>query len=300
MKSDQIQAPAAKPENQPGPRRALGRGLEALLPSTGPTDAIRRIPVSQIDPNPYQARRHFHPERLREMAESIRTHGVVQPVVVRKAGERFLLIAGERRWRATALAGVGTVPAIVREIPEKDVLELTLIENIQREDLNPIEIAEAFARLAREAALTHEQIAARTGKDRATVTNFLRLLKLPAEVRERLDAGELSMGHARALLTLPTEAAQKALAARIVAQGLSVRQTEALAKPAHGAVPKSLAFIEKEAVQDPNVQAAVQEMERALGTRVRIVGDDLKGKIVIEYYSSEDIDRIYGVIVGKQ
>src|ERR1035437_4546643 len=155
MESDQIQAAAAKSENQPGPRRALGRGLEALLPSAAPTDAIRRIPVTQIDPNPYQARRHFHPERLREMAESIRTHGVVQPVVVRKAGERFLLIAGERRWRATALAGVATIPAIVREVAEKDVLELTLIENIQREDLNPIEIAEAFARLANEAAMTH-------------------------------------------------------------------------------------------------------------------------------------------------
>jgi len=299
MESDQVQAAAAKPQTQPGPRRALGRGLEALLPSAAPTDAIRQIPVSQIDPNPHQARRHFHPERLREMAESIRAHGVVQPVVVRKAGERFLLIAGERRLRATVLAGSASIPAIVREVPEKDVLELTLIENIQREDLNPIEIAEAFARLAREAALTHEQIAARTGKDRATVTNFLRLLKLPAEVRERLDSGELSMGHARALLTLPTEAAQKALAARIVRQALSVRQTEALAKSAHGAAPKSLASIRKEALLDPNVQAAIHEMERALGTRVRIVGDDLKGKIVIEYYSSEDLDRIYNHIVRK-
>jgi ParB family chromosome partitioning protein len=300
MESDQIQAASAKPENQPSPRRALGRGLEALLPAAAPAEAIRRIPVSQIDPNPYQARRHFHPERLREMAESIRAHGVVQPVVVRKAGERFLLIAGERRLRATILAGSPSIPAIVREVAEKEVLELTLIENIQREDLNPIEVAEAFARLAREASMTHEQIAARTGKDRATVTNFLRLLKLPAEVRERLDSGELSMGHARALLTLPTEAAQKALAARIIALGLSVRQTEALAKSAPGGRAKTLGSLEKEALRDPNVQAAIQEMERALGARVRIVGNDLQGKIVIEYHSDEDLDRIYHHIVRSK
>ena len=195
------------------------------------------------------------------------------------------------------IGGMTTITAIVREVPEKEELELTLIENIQREDLNPIETAEAFARLGRESGLTHEQIASRTGKERATVTNFLRLLKLPAEVRSRVASGELSMGHARALLALPNESMQKALAARILAQSLSVRQTEALTKPSR---PKQLKGVTP---PDPNVRAAIQEMERALGTRVRIVGKTRGkgswGKIVIAFYSQEDLDRIYEVIVGQ-
>ena len=300
MAPDQLQTTATKADAQPGPRKALGRGLEALLPSPAPpTDAIRRISVSLIDPSPFQARHHFDPEHLQGLAESITTHGVIQPVVVREAGERYILIAGERRWRASTLAGLPTVPAIVRQVPENEILELTLIENIQREDLNPIETAEAFARLARDAGLTHDQIAARTGKTRTTVTNFLRLLKLPAEVRDWVASGKLSMGHARALLAVPTQAAQKVLATRIVTQDLSVRQTEHLVKPTPDGSQNPLASIEKEALQDPNVQAAIQEMERALGTRVRIVGNDIRGRIVIEYYSSEDIDRIYNHIVRK-
>ncbi|OFW39790.1 MAG: hypothetical protein A3J28_09055 [Acidobacteria bacterium RIFCSPLOWO2_12_FULL_60_22] len=292
---------AVKPPAQPGPRRALGRGLDALLPTipaAPATDTVQRIELSRIVPNPYQARQHFHPERLRELAESIKAHGIVQPIVVRTSGDHYMLIAGERRWRAASLAGLAAIPAIVREAPEGNILELTLIENIQREDLNPIETAEAFARLANEAGLRHEEIAARTGKDRATVTNLLRLLKLPKEVRERVASGELAMGHARALLALPTESAQKALATRILAQGLSVRQTEALTTKAIPIRPKNTyADIQKQVLQDPNVVAAVEVMERALGTRVRIIGDDLHGKIVIEYYTSEDLDRIYDLIV---
>ncbi|MBI4460475.1 MAG: ParB/RepB/Spo0J family partition protein [Acidobacteria bacterium] len=289
------------------PKRGLGRGLEALLPSIAPAarvegDAIRHIAVSQIAANPQQFRQSFHEEKLRELAQSIKTHGVIQPVVVHLQEDRYILIAGERRWRAAQLAGVPTIPAIVRQASKGEILELTLIENIQREDLNPIETAEAFARLSQKAGLTHEQIAERTGKDRATVTNFLRLLKLPEEVRRQVASGELSMGHARALLALPTEAAQKALAKRIAVQGLSVRQTEELVKnrPGKSESRMTIQKLWNKALQDPNVRAAVEAMERALGTKVRLMGDDLHGRIVIEYYTSNDLDRIYEVIVGKR
>ncbi len=277
------------------PRRGLGRGLEALLPPASSVEGVRQIELTRIDPSPHQSRRHFHPERMAELAESIKLHGVVQPVVVRPNGQRYVMIAGERRWRACALAGITTVPAIVRNVQGNELPELTLIENIQREDLNPIEMAVALSRLGREHQLSHEQIASRTGKDRATVTNVLRLLRLPDEVRRRVAAGELSMGHARALLALPDEAAQKALAARIVAQGLSVRQTEALTKSHSARKPKPIAVI-----PDPNIREAIQHMERALGTRVRMVGKGKQGRIEIEFYSQQDLDRIYSVIVGQQ
>ena len=297
---DQPTPITAKP-GTPGPRRGLGRGLEALLPAAPPpADAVRQIEVARIDPNPYQSRQTFDAERLRELAASIRTHGVVQPIVVRPLGDRFVLIAGERRWRAATLAGLNTIAAIVRETPEGNLRQLALIENIQREDLTPLEEAQAFARLAQESALTHEEIADRTGKDRATVTNFLRLLKLPDEVRAKVASGELSMGHARALLSLPTAAAQKTLAARILTQGLSVRQTEALTKHAPERPKMTLKKLEKQVLQDPNVRAAVAEIERALGTKVRLEGNDLRGKIVIEYYSPQDLDRIYDKIVGRR
>ena len=285
-------------------RRGLGRGLEALLPTSPGTareagEAVRQIGVSAIAPNPHQPRQQFHPERLQELADSIRVHGIVQPVVVKRQGDKFLLIAGERRWRAAKLAGLPTVPAIVRDVPENQILEITLIENIQREELNPIEIGEALAGLLSEANLTHEQVAERTGKNRATVTNYIRMLKLPEDVQSKVATGQLSMGHAKVLMGLESAGAQEALAARIVAQGLSVRQTERLAK---GGIPKPVTYkaIAAAAVQDPNVQAAVREIERALGTRVRLIGDDLHGKIVIEYNSPDDLDRIYGVLLGRK
>ena len=301
---------AKAPDNQPSRGRALGRGLDALLPSAPPPsqgapqgESIRQIPVAHIDPNPFQPRRNFDLVRLQELAESIKMHGILQPVVVRKSvgpGGRFLLIAGERRLRAAALAGVPTISAIVRDVPDNAVLELTLVENIQREDLNPIETAEAFASLASIANLTHEQIAVRTGKDRATVTNFLRLLKLPEEVRDRVASGTLSMGHARAILAVPTQEGQKSLATRIVTQGLSVRQAEAITKDKGGKSKNPITTAWNEAHKDPNVVAAVQELERVLGTRVRLVGDDTHGKIIIEYYHSEDLSRIYDLILGRK
>ena len=293
-----------KPINIASGRRGLGRGLDALLPvrpepaiSSGET--VRQIGISAISPNPQQPRQQFHPERLQELADSIKVHGIVQPVVVRRQGEKYLLIAGERRWRAASLAGLPTVPAIVRDVPDNQILEITLIENIQREELNPVELAEALARLASEANVTHEQIAERTGKDRITVTNHLRLLKLPEEIRMRIGSGELTMGHAKVLMGLASGESQKILAARIVAQGLSVLQTEMLAKeqPRKTNISKTL---QTQAPQDPNVLAALREIERALGTRVRLIGNDGRGKIVIEYHSSDDLDRIYGVLLGRK
>lgn len=299
--------PPAPEKNVPstGKRRALGRGLDALIPSVpvpsvAGKEAVQYIELSRIDPNPYQSRRKFDQDRLQELAQSIKNHGVMQPIVVRRKDSRCVLIAGERRWRAASLAGLAKVPAIVREASDREVLELTLIENIQREDLNPIETAEAYARLANEAGLTHEQIASRTGKDRATVTNLLRLLRLPKEIQGKIETGELSPGHARAILTLPTEASQISMADRVVAQRLSVRQVEELVK---GISEKpnviTLKRTEERAVEDPNVRAAIEALERALGTRVRLKGNNIRGKIIIEYYTSEDLQRIYDALAGK-
>ena len=302
--TENMETPSNRTINIASGRRGLGRGLDALLPASSATskiagEVIQQIGVSAISPNPHQPRQHFHPERLQELADSIKVHGIVQPVVVRRHGEKYLLIAGERRWRAASLAGIPTVPAIVRDVPENQILEITLIENIQREELNPVELAEALARLGSDANLTHEQIAERTGKDRITVTNHLRLLKLPEEVRKRVASGDLTMGHAKVLMGLATAEAQKALAARIAAQGLSVRQTESLAKK-QPEKPITYRTLTAQAFQDPNVQAALREIERALGTRVRLIGDDLHGKIVIEYHSPDDLDRIYGVLLGRK
>jgi ParB family chromosome partitioning protein len=308
------QPPQGKPPVTPITiRRGLGRGLDALLPSAQvsappmtvahPADAVRQIPVASISPNTFQPRTVFRPEKLRELADSIRVHGVMQPIVVRKDGDRYMLIAGERRWRASTLAGLVTVPAIVREVPTNQILELTLIENIQREDLNPIETAEAFQRLSTEANLTHDQIAERTGKDRSTVTNLLRLLKLPTEVRSRIVAGEISLGHAKVLLGVPSEAAQKSLAARVVAQGLSVRQLEEIARSTTEAAEQGSGKSDapgKARPMDPNVRAALVEVERVLGARAHLKGNHKKGRLIIEYNSAEELDRIYSRIVGRK
>lgn len=280
-------------------RRALGKGLGALLP-TRPApahdDTNQTVLIDSIDPNPLQPRRVFQSERLSELAQSIRTNGIIQPLVVRKAGDRYQLVAGERRWRAAKLAGVQQVPVVVRDIPDNRLLEITLIENIQREDLNPIETANAFARLGSELALSPEEIGRRTGKDRTTITNFLRLLQLPADLQQLVAERRLSAGHARCLLGLPTVELQREVAEKAVAQGWSVRQLERTTqRMMEGRKPKHV-----DEVDDPNVTAAIQEMERVLGTRVRIVEKaKQKGRIEIEYYSAEDLNRIYAAIVGE-
>jgi ParB family chromosome partitioning protein len=288
------------------PRKALGKGLSALLP-TRPTnqpmpppaatqEVALNIPIDSIDPNPLQPRRMFQSERLSELAQSIRANGIIQPLVVRRSGERYQLVAGERRWRAAKLAGNQSVPAVIREIPDERLLEITLIENIQREDLNPIETAVAFDRLGRELLLNPDQIGQRTGKDRTTIVNFLRLLQLPADVQQLVAERRLSAGHARCLCSLPNADLQREVAEKAVAQGWSVRQTERTTqRMLEGRKPKHLDELET----DPNVKAAIQELERVLGTKVRIVEKaKQKGRIEIDYYSPEDLDRIYTVIVS--
>jgi ParB family chromosome partitioning protein len=296
---------------QDPPRRALGKGLSALLPARStpppptppatppppPLAALASLAIDLIDPNPLQPRTIFQPDRLRELSLSIEANGVIQPLIVRRKGDRYELVAGERRWRAARLAGLAQVPVVVQNTSDDNLLEISLIENIQREDLNPIELAQAFDRLHREHGLSHEEIGRRTGKDRATITNVLRLLKLPQDVQLLLAEHRVTMGHARALLGLPTPELQRELAEKAASQGLSVRQVERLVqKMTETREPKTA----EEAQQDPNVKAAAHELERVLGTRVRILEKtDQKGKIEIEYYSQDELDRIYTHIVGE-
>jgi ParB family chromosome partitioning protein len=296
-----------KPDSQ---RRALGKGLGALLPTRPPQfqppepdsapaqdQHAPTIPIDSIDPNPLQPRRVFQGERLAELAQSIRANGIIQPLVVRKAGDRYQLVAGERRWRAAKLAGLEQVPVVVQEIPDEHLLEITLVENIQREDLNPIETATAFHRLSTELSLSAEEIGHRTGKDRTTIANSLRLLQLPADLQQLVSERRLSAGHARCLLSLPDPELQREVAEKAVAQGWSVRQMERTTqKMMEGRKAKHV----EEVDIDPNVKAAIEEMSRVLGTKVKIIEKaKQKGRIEIEYYSADDLDRIYGVIVGE-
>ena len=255
-----------------------------------------KIAIDLIDPNPVQPRRMFQQEALRELADSIRQHGIIQPLVIRTNGARYQLVAGERRWRAAKIAGLTEVPAVVQEISDDHLLEITLIENIQREDLNPIELAVALDRMARELSIGQDEIGRRTGKDRSTISNSIRLLQLPHDVQQLVAERRLSAGHARSLLALTDEEMQRKLAEKIVAQGLSVRQVERMTKRL--TEPRDPAAEEEEAL-DPNVKAAIAELERVLSTKVRIVEKSKsRGRIEIEYYSPEDLDRIYTVITG--
>jgi ParB family transcriptional regulator, chromosome partitioning protein len=296
-------------------RKALGKGLSTLLPgrahSGAPVPAVAVAPsavakpgtlaLSLIQPNPMQPRTVFNSDGLEELASSIRANGIIQPLIVRQLGESYQIVAGERRWRAARMAELQEVPVVVQDVADRSMLELALIENIQREDLNPIETAHAFERLGRDLGLSQEEIGRRTGKDRTSIANIVRLLKLPKEVQLLVAERRLSMGHARAILGLPTAEEQIQLAEKAVALGLSVRQVEAQvqemtsdrATPAHGS--------RKDSGQDPNVRAAAEELERALGTRVRIVElSDQRGRIEIEYYSQADLDRVYQQIVGER
>jgi len=281
-------------------RKALGRGLNALLHTVENTTAgLAEVAVDLIDANPFQPRRTFSPDKLKELADSIRSSGVVQPVLLRRSDERYQLIAGERRLRAARVAGLTTIPAVVREIGDRDALELALTENLLREDLNQIEAAQGYALLQQKHGLSHEEIAERLGLDRSTVTNTLRLLRLPPEVQQMIAEGKISAGHARALLGLESAAAQIQLANLIVKQDLSVRHVESLVALRTSNPPKKKDETEEPKI-DPNVRAAVLEMERTLGTRVKVHGDEKRGKIEISYYSAEDLNRIYELIVKKQ
>lgn len=303
----------------PSKRRALGKGLESLLsgrssslasgtasmasPGQAPAAAQvvdaggkpRDIEVSQIDANPYQTRRNVDEQKLDELARSITANGVVQPIIVRPLPNgRFQLIAGERRWRASEKAGKATVPAILRQVSDEQALEMTIVENLQRADLNPMEQARAFDRLGKEFKMTQELVAIRTGKERATVANFLRLLRLPAVVQEQVETGVLSFGHAKALLALDSSEAILRAASRVTATALSVRQTEIyvqhLINPERSG-PKGEAKT-KEKPMDPNVREAQDKLQRQLGLKVRIVDRSGRGRVVIEYSGLEDFDAL--------
>jgi ParB family transcriptional regulator, chromosome partitioning protein len=298
--------------------KPLGRGLASLLPprpaaapasltSISPKPLTDKrftgllLPIDAITPNPVQPRTVFRADRLDELAASIRANGIIQPLIVRRIGDAYQIVAGERRWRAAKLAGLTEVPVMVQEIADPKMLEVALIENIQREDLNPIETAWAYDRLGKELGLSQELIGQRTGKDRSTITNMLRLLRLPNEVQLLLAEHRLSMGHARAILAVDSAEEQIRLAEKASSQGLSVRQVEALVQEATSDQPKRGGRPKREASQDPNVTAAVGEMERALGTRVKIVElNDQRGKIEIEYYSQAELDRLFQHIVGTR
>jgi ParB family chromosome partitioning protein len=300
---------------KPPDHRALGKGLQALLPRrdaarvpSAPAPAavsqpsgVQAIPLAQIRPNPNQPRREFDEQALLELAQSIEREGVIQPIIVRRtAPDEYQIIAGERRWRAASIAGLTEVLVIVRDADDQKVLELAIVENIQREDLNPIELAVAFERMASELSLSHEEIGQKTGKDRVTVTNSIRLLQLPLPIQELVSAKKLTPGHARALLKVPSEEAQSKMAEKCISEGWSVRQIEEFTKPTQEPGDEIVPRKATPKPVDPNVRAAITELERALATRVRIT-EKRKGKGVIEleYYSDEDLDRIYTLIVGQ-
>jgi ParB family chromosome partitioning protein len=274
-------------------KQALGKGLGALIPDLSSLDdrerkalGILEIELDKIIPNEYQPRKVFDDEKLKELAASIKEQGVIQPVIVHRAGPGYQLIAGERRWRASRLAGLKTIPALVKEATKRELLEMALIENIQREDLNALEAAEAYKRLQDEFKLTQEDLAKRVGKERSTVTNFLRLLGLPKEVKHDLATGSLNMGHAKALLSLERVRDQVQAAGMIVKKGLSVREAEALAARLKNPTK------EKKPRQSHELKSIEERLRKALGTKVSIAAKAKGGRIVIDYYSNEELDRI--------
>src|SRR5262245_13576028 len=287
---------------------ALGRGLGALIPGANPASPVgaveaapptgqapAAIPIDAIDPNPEQPRRVFDPEELRSLAESIRRHGVLQPVVVRRAGDRYELVVGERRWRASREAGLAEIPAVVADVADRARLEVALVENVQRRDLNPIELAHAFRALGA-AGASQEEIGARVGLDRSTVANHLRLLDLSGEIQADVEAGRLSAGHAKALLQVTNPERRRHLRDRILAAGLSVRAAEELAQSSGSARPRKPRAARPGS--DPNLQRLIDGLRQRLQTRVRIQGQSSRGRIEIEYFGADDLQRIAGLLLG--
>jgi len=295
-------------------RRALGKGLESLLPSrpaapatvpvitaaAEPTGKPLEIPLDQIERNPFQTRTRFDEAQLTELTQSIAASGVVQPIVVRPLSEgKYQLITGERRWLASRKAGKATIPAIVRQASDEQTLEMTIVENLQRADLNPMEQARAYQRLSQDFKMTQEQMATRTGKERASVANFLRLLRLPEPIQHKVESGDLSFGHARTLLALDSAESITAAAQKVMALNLSVRQTESYvqglinpeAKPKKDAKPTQ--------PEDPNVREAQDRLRRTLGLKVHIEDKKGKGRVIIEYSGLEDFDSILAALGGE-
>jgi ParB family chromosome partitioning protein len=279
-------------------KRGLGRGLGALIPGAVPVQpTVQELPLTALDNNPFQPRKHFNQAALEELASTIREHGILTPVVARRVPAGFQIIAGERRIRAARLAGLTHVPTIVKEASDSQALQLALVENLQREDLNPLEAAEAYQRLVEEHGLTQEELASRLGRDRSSVANSLRLLRLPKRIRDDVAAGTLSEGHARALLGLEKPADQLKARDTVVRRGLTVRATEALVRRLRGVDPvrKVRAF-----GQDPNWDALEDQLRMALGTKVRILREGSGGTIHVTFFSADDLTRIADVILGTR
>ena len=278
-------------------RQALGRGLGALIPGGSPAErkGVMNLGIEEIRPDKHQPRRHFDETHLEELAESIRSKGILLPLIVRRAHDGYVLVAGERRWRAAQKAGLREVPVMVREVTEKEAFELALIENIQREDLNPLEEAEAYRRLIDEHGLTQEELAGRVGKDRSTVANALRLLRLPDPIKQAIVAGQLSMGHARALLAISDEADLRRAADQVIAEGLSVRAAEALVQRLKS---KRRPKEKREAGQSVQVRHLVEKLQRKLGAKVELKDKGGSGTLEIRYQTLVELDRILAGILG--
>ncbi len=291
--------------------RALGRGLEALLPSRRQEEAAPEtpsvaagghaldLPLDAIERNPFQTRTRFDEAQMAELTASVAATGVVQPIVVRRIGERFQLITGERRLMASRRAEKATIPAVIREASDEQAMEMTIVENLQRADLNPMEQARAYQRLGRDFQMTQEQMAARTGKERASVANFLRLLRLPEEVQASVEAGELSFGHARSLLALETPERMKAAAQKVMSLSLSVRQTESYVSGLLHPEGKATKSSAEEKTLDPNVKDAGERLQRRLGLRVQIEDRKGKGRVIIEYANLQDFDTLLAMLEGN-
>ena len=285
-------------------RKALGRGLGALLGSDQTVSMAQEsleLEVDLIDPGSEQPRMRFDEEALERLTVSIREHGVVQPILVRRKGPRYELIAGERRWRAAQKAGLQTIPVIIKEVADSDLLEIALTENVQREDLNPIEEAQAYQKLIERVGLTQEALASRFGRDRSYITNYLRLLRLPDDLQRLVEDGRLSTGHARTVLGLPHVDQQRRVARQVLERGLSVRATEALVKKHLDETPGSTRRSTSHST-DPNIRAAENKLRRAFGTQVRILQGSANGpgRIEIAFFNDLDLDRIYSALTRHQ
>ncbi|MGB9698079.1 MAG: ParB/RepB/Spo0J family partition protein [Thermodesulfobacteriota bacterium] len=277
-------------------RQALGKGLGALIPEKTPIEtekkkAFQICGIEEIEPNPFQPRKKFNEAQIQELVDSIKEKGILQPLVVRRKGTGYELIAGERRWRAAQKAGLKEVPIIIKDATETELLEFSLIENIQRENLNPIEEAEAFRKLIDQFHLTQEEISKRVGKDRATIANALRLLRLPQDIKESLAEGQITVGHARAFLSLESLEKQRAAFKQVLTSGLSVRQTERLVKRLSRKASGSIA-----AKKSPDWEELIEELQKSLGTKVRIKGRGDRGRIEIDFYSREELDRLIDLL----
>jgi len=282
-------------------RMALGKGLGALLPEFGQGESktLLYCGIEEVFPNPSQPRKQFDESRLQELAESIREKGILEPLLVRRTDQGYELIVGERRWRAAQKAGLREVPVLVKEVEGRDAFEISLIENLQREDLNPVEEAEAFKHLIEEFHLSQDDLSKRIGKDRTTIANSLRLLKLPLEVRNQLLQNRITSGHARALLSLDNKEKQKELCALIIKKGLSVREVERLAKQWAAKLQKTIPSVKKKGDLESQLDSLQDSLRKCLGTKVRITQKGNRGKIEIEYFSHEELERIVEAILGK-